>query len=130
MAFTLQQKRRYLKMSVYDCMYAVRACRACPRLIQHCSFNLKDGHNCKYSLLYIPLVKILSNLLQSMLCTSTVHDFHVIFYCKCFDRSCICCHLTSDEGLQNTYVIIKRITLNKMLLINKQAELSEFEPTP
>lgn len=90
----------------------------------------KDGHKCKYSGLYATLANIQSNCLQSTSCTSTVHAFHVmdfIFYCKCFNRSYICCHITSDEGLQNTYVIVKRITLNKMLLKNKPQRLSEFE---
>lgn len=48
-----------------------------------------------------------------------------IFYCKCFDRSYICCHITSDKELQNTYVIVKMITLNKILL--EIEPLSDFE---
>lgn len=43
-----------------------------------------------------------------------------------FGRELLLSRVTSDGGLQHTYVIVKRITFNK-ILINKQLKLSEFE---
>lgn len=104
---------------VCECVYvcaAVSVCMpgVCGKIFYFVSFKMfiyfKDGHNCKYSWLYAMLVKTQSNF-----ASVNIMHFHcaclpcdeLIFYCKCFYRSFICCHITSDEGLRNTYVIVK-----------------------